>query len=221
MRKALLISALAVVIAILFISTPNGSRSIYGLLSMNGVDESVCPKDLIVVLSGGYNPGPEERYDLLNRETALRVIKGVQLFKECNPRMMVMSGRMMSGKKERQVELMRDLAVELGIPGDKVLLETESINTREHPIYLSKIDIVRPDAEIAVVTSPWHLRRAMIEFHRYFLNAFPVPAYYMSKDFLLTVRDCLPEVDYLTESTLMFRELVGMIWYRLRNLYRG
>src|SRR5690606_41206630 len=72
---------------------------------------------------------------------------------------------------------MKQLAVELGVPEDRIVVEPNARNTREHPIELLRLRVVEPDDTIGVVTSSWHLPRAMREFEKVFPDVVAVPAF--------------------------------------------
>jgi uncharacterized SAM-binding protein YcdF (DUF218 family)/glycosyltransferase involved in cell wall biosynthesis len=61
----------------------------------------------------------------------------------------------------REAEIMRDLAVSHGVPAEAIVLETQAINTYEN---VQRVDaILRPRgwSEILLVSSPYHMRRAV------------------------------------------------------------
>jgi uncharacterized SAM-binding protein YcdF (DUF218 family) len=114
---------------------------------------------------------------------------------------------------------MAETARNLGVPSAALLLEPHSRNTREHPIEGLKVPGVSPSTPITVVTSPWHMRRALNEFCRYFEHVQPDAAAAMMHT-RVGWQDFIPDADTLVFNTTLLREWVGMIWYANRNSVR-
>lgn len=172
----------------------------------------------VVVLSGGYTRGQTPEEDYLCGESIMRVIKGVHLFKRKNARWLVLSGWSIGGPKGRDGELMRDLSLELGVPLQKIRLETNSRNTMEHPVELLKFSDIDPKEPIAIVTSEWHIPRTMQEFRRYYQKPLPVPASSQDGFNPKGFQNYIPNIDTLSYSTTLIHEQIGIIWYKLRHI---
>lgn len=188
-------------------------------LEIIGSYEIACPQNTVVVLGGGYLPSENPTLEELNGESALRVIKGVEVFKKCGANLLIVSGREKIGRKERHAELMRNVAVRLGVPEDHILMEVDSTNTREHAICLNASGRLDRGSRISVVTSPWHLRRAMGEFKRYYDDIKPVAAYDMRSAETLSARLLPPNATALNDSVTLVHEYIGSMWYQLLNRY--
>ena len=61
----------------------------------------------------------------------------------------------------REAEIMRDLAVSHGVPADALVLETQASNTYRNVVNVSAILQSRGWSEIVLVSSPYHMRRAV------------------------------------------------------------
>lgn len=213
--RTISIVGVSFVVVLIMLCTPLGSQVIYKLMIKINNDIGRCPVESVVVLGGGYIAAKDHEDDQLNGETALRLLKGVRVFRECHAKQLVVSGRTHSGDKYRQGQLMKDMAVQYGVPKDIIVMETDSMNTREHPIYIHRMGILDGDDRIAVVTSPWHMRRAMIEFHRYYSDVMPIDAYYIPTNISLSFPNWLPQTEYLDRSAKMVQELIGVLWYKV------
>jgi uncharacterized SAM-binding protein YcdF (DUF218 family) len=166
----------------------------------------------VVVLDGGYAKGKVPGRDRLGGVTAGRVFCGVDGFKQSGAKWLVMSGG------GRSVELMRDLAIEQGVPPQQILLEPLSRNTFEHPLEVRKLAQVSEADTLAIVTDAFHIPRAMREFKRYFPRAFPVPCDVQASP-TVGPRQFLPQVGALGRSTSMLHEYLGVVWYGVRHLW--
>ena len=131
------------------------------------------PPDAVVVLAAGYTPGPSPDEDRLVWETFMRVNRGVKAYHSTAAKWLVLSGGSKSAPK-RQCELMRRLAIRLDVLRERIILETKSRNTWDHPRCLSSMARFHPESRLIVSSSPYHLRRAMREFRHFFPKAVPV-----------------------------------------------
>ena len=119
---------------------------------------------------------------------------------------------------DRLAQLMADAAMRRGAPTSAILLEPRSINTREHPIEALKLPGVTSTTPIAVVTSDWHIRRAKQEFRRYFQQVYNYPAPPLQG--APGVQSLIPSAESLGANTLLLREWVGILWYKILGLKR-
>lgn len=186
-------------------------------LGLDSIYEYSCPVDAVVVLSAGVKIGNNRGLDQLNGESMLRVAKGAEVFKRCGAERLVLSGGGRWGDKNIHTTLMKAFALRFGVLESQIILEPDSMNTREHAINLSKMDGFDLGAKLAIVTSPWHLRRSMIEFRKYFPNSVPVAAYFQPTEESFSLGDWLPRAEFLLESTWMIHEYIGIGWYKVLN----
>jgi uncharacterized SAM-binding protein YcdF (DUF218 family) len=122
------------------------------------------PEDLrveaIVVLG---NRPPTDVSGRVMPETNRRVERGVELYQRGHAPILLMTG----GPAPRgaiESEVMRSLAVELGVPEDAIRIETKSRNTIENARFTKQLLSEQGEAthrpKIILVTSPYHLGRA-------------------------------------------------------------
>lgn len=216
-------TTIAVVVLLAFMSTPVANRCIYAVIESGVSDKIECPFDIVMVLGGGYYPGSEEFKDVLTEESIARVNKGVQVFKTCGAKYYLVSGRMKQGSPDRHCKLMADMSKGLGVPEDKIVLDANSINTRDHVVRLERMGIAEKSDRIAVITSPWHMKRSIHEFIRVFPNSVGIAAYPASyvRGSKIGVLDWMPQAQALERTTLPFHEIIGMAWYRIVNIVQG
>lgn len=178
--------------------------------------ETLSLLDEVVILSGNYIKGTNPEQDELGGSTLSRTICGVRAFKRSNARWLIFTGGSGDAHIERIVELERAIALDMGISLDRILLEPFSHNTFEHPQGLLKLNEVHSTDIIGVVTSAWHMPRAIGRFEHYFRTAVPIPCDFHSRAASQGLLDYLPQADALTLSTQMLQEYLGELWYRLR-----
>lgn len=176
----------------------------------------------ILVLGGGYDEGRRPKDDSLSEESIRRVITGVALLKQYPQAMLVMSGRAdkQSGRKADHLgQLMADVAKRYGASSQSVMLEARSSVTREHPIEALRLPGMTRDTPIAVVSSPWHLRRAKQEFGRYFSQVAYVPSFASVTP--MNGYAFVPSSYALAKNVTYLCEWVGIFWYRIVALHEA
>jgi uncharacterized SAM-binding protein YcdF (DUF218 family) len=173
--------------------------------------------DVIVVLAGGLNRGQDVIQDELTGLTYSRTVAGIRAFKSSNARIIVMSGGARDIKNTSMVDAMRSLAIEMGVPVDKIRVDPLSRNTFEHPVMVLDLPGINKIDRIGVATSAWHLPRAMTEFRRYFSNAAAIPCDYSGFGSTNGWLNFIPSAGALEKSTTIIHEFIGGYWYRVRH----
>ena len=160
--------------------------------------------DVIVVLSGGrYDDGP------LNDAALERTVTAVRLYRQGLAPRLLFTGGPCCGQSTSS--LMANLAVELGVPRSAILLEEQSLRTRDSATYSAAILRTHRMRTAILVTSPLHLLRAKLTF-----ESSGVPVF--------TVRETERNLLLLSsaeERIAIFRsaihEYLGLAFYRLRG----
>ena len=114
-------------------------------------------QDVILVL--GYSTNSEDPV------FRVRVEKAAELYQAGEAQQIIMSGccSMKLDKRPPATEaaVMRDYAVDLGVPPSAILLEEESVDTLGN-FYFSKVRLLEPLSwfHVGVVSTPWHVWRS-------------------------------------------------------------
>lgn len=122
--------------------------------------------EVIVVLGGGIR-----RVGMLSDTSRTRITKAVGLFKKLKPKALVISGKWSLGyryiPKRTEAAAGAELAVQLGMPSDKVLTETESMETIGNAYFVKK-RILEPKRwrRVLIVSSDFHISRAGYVFKK-------------------------------------------------------
>lgn len=113
------------------------------------------PADAIVVFAGGVGESgrPHQGYEE-------RVAWAVELYRAGYADKLIFSSGY--SYRFREPEVMKALAVSLGIPAEDIILETRALNTRENVTRTRAILERRGWDEILLVSSPYHMRRASL-----------------------------------------------------------
>lgn len=108
--------------------------------------------DIIVVVSGG--------------EIKARVKEGVWLYNSDFAPKILFSGAAKEGDVSNALSMKR-IAISLGVSPDDILVEEESRDTEENAEFSSKIIKGFGAESIILTTSPYHQRRAYLNFKKY------------------------------------------------------
>ena len=125
------------------------------------VAEDLRPRPVIVVLCGGCRYSGQ-----LNEATTARVEHGVRLLQRGLAPSLILSGGRSTPHRPSCAPRMKALALALGAPGDKIIVEDRSSRTVENAREVTALLRARGMLAIVLVTSPLHMRRAKLCFER-------------------------------------------------------
>jgi uncharacterized SAM-binding protein YcdF (DUF218 family) len=169
----------------------------------------------IVVLGGGYNDqSPEYGGEAaLAPEAEKRAIYGLELAKSFNLPLVYSGGTSFAvTTKGSEAEAAGRLWQSLGVPKARITLEKESLDTKTNA---SNVATLLKGKRIVLVTSAYHMPRAMLSFQKAGMSAIPAPTYYMAKRSPCMWPDYLPSVWALETSFSALHEYIGLPYYRL------
>ncbi len=165
----------------------------------------------IVVLGGA---GKTDKLSPADRTGAsiFRVLEGVRLWKKVPGSKLVLSG-MGFGPEANNPKLMGRLAIELGVASDSLIIKAQAWDTAQEATLFSKLVEGEP---FALVTSAYHMPRAMMLFRMLGLHPIPSPCEFKAKVWPRWYRWFIPDAEALLDSTLVIHEYIGMVWAKLQ-----
>jgi len=176
--------------------------------------EGPLKADAIVVLGGGVRDlswvpaGPEPAGGSLER-----LVAAVQLARKQHLPLVITGG---SGETSpgavREADAMADTAIKLGFPAKDIVTENRSRNTWENAEAVQKLVQGRT---IVLVTSAFHMRRAVGMFKKMGFSVIPAPAGYASQTRQGSSTDYLPQASALAISSQAIAEHLSLSWYRM------
>lgn len=175
--------------------------------------------DTVVVLGAGSHPSGGLRTEAeLSGTTYSRLYNGVKVFKQSDANLLGLCGGRSKGSPESDAEVMKALAVYMGVPSEKILAETQSGNTVENAVRLVALLPAEGNRCIGLVTSATHMLRAEKVFRKQFPDhtIVPVPTNYLYDKTVWGVNIAIPSVWALEQSTIALHEWIGILWYSLR-----
>ena len=172
----------------------------------------------IAVLGGGHGDAPAlSAGQRLSQSARARLTEGVRLALALPDTWLVVSGPRNSTDDEdipappTHARVLADAAVELGFPRARIVEIDTARDTAEETLALRRL---AGDDTVALVTSAWHLPRAMRLAESAGLRAFPCPADYLGgrnakiSPFAWLVWDA----ESLANTTRAWREYLGRAW---------
>lgn len=177
-----------------------------------------APRDeyaAILVLGGILQPPPQESNAPPELSAAVdRLWLAARLHRSgLAPRIVVSGGSRPSASGVvlvPEAESMKQVLVELGVPSGAIVAETRSLNTRENITESSRK--IGSGARVALVTSAFHMPRALSEARAAGLDAHAFPAdFLVPPDGRVQFQNWLPNPDALVLSTLAIKEHLGML----------
>lgn len=220
--RTLALGLTGVTVLLVFTATPVAYRAVKGSLDVDPERGPLPDSGILVVLGGGYVPGPSPEEDVLAEESTRRVLHAVSVWRNRPGSIMLLSGAQVdpSGARApgRLAELMSTVARAHGVPADRMRIDGRSRNTREHPVQALRLAAVTSATPLILVTSDWHTRRARREFCRYFVRVHLSPSTAAPSPFGWS--SFVPSAASLESTTTLLREWVGMLWYLVRGAGR-
>ena len=170
----------------------------------------------IVVLGGGTVLGsPETRQGTLKPDAMKRAVYGHQLHMAYGLPV-VLTGGTPAGYPDEppEAQVAADLLLSLGSTQEQLRLETESRDTWENARY---VDALICNETVVLVTSAYHMARAVRSFAAHGFTVVPAPTDYKAKRGGYSFLSFLPSIESLRESTTALHEYLGFLYYRFRT----
>jgi uncharacterized SAM-binding protein YcdF (DUF218 family) len=198
---------------LVFLSTGVATLIFDQILATETSPNSDWSPEFIFVLGGGYEVGDNEVQDFLGTESIRRVNAASALWQKYPKSTVVFSGNQPGTEDDREStrhgELSSEHAISLGLDKSRIIIESASSNTREHPIEALELSGVKRDSKIAIVTSDFHLRRATGEFKEHFANVESFGTGDAASG--LSWLDFVPLATHLDENAYRMKEFAGLL----------
>jgi uncharacterized SAM-binding protein YcdF (DUF218 family) len=192
---------------------------------------TVIPRaDVVVVLGGGLRPALAPRQGVEVAEGGDRLLTGVRLLRQGKAPLLLTSGGTVSftanDPAPPEAETARTLAMELGVPANRILLNPGSRTTAEEAKAIDRLGRQRGWTRLLLVTSAFHMPRSLASFRRHTrLQVVPVACDYQLPSRANhgrptlgnTLLDLMPDAAALALSSVALKEHLGLLVYRLKG----
>jgi uncharacterized SAM-binding protein YcdF (DUF218 family) len=148
-----------------------------------------------------------------------RLVAAYDLLRGGRARTVIVTGGFVDAKDDEGAEasvLARQLEA-WGIAKNRILVEPRALNTRENAVETAKIVREKGFNRLVLVTSAFHMKRALGCFRAVGLEPDALPVDFRSYDPALYGSSWTPRAQHLQESTAALREIAGRIVYKLRG----
>jgi uncharacterized SAM-binding protein YcdF (DUF218 family) len=171
-----------VLAAYAFLSTPLGADFVAAPLARTFTSirepEQAAGIDTMVVLSAGgevYRAYGDEIAEM-GKATSFNALEAARLYKLLSPRTVIASGGIVDPETRRvsEAEILAAGLARLGVPRERILLESRSRTTREQAVNVAEILEKRGTRRFLLVTGADHMPRARATFRE--LGLQPVPS---------------------------------------------
>ncbi len=163
--------------------------------------------DVIVILGGGaYNTG------ILKEDSTKRLLTGFVLHKQTGLPIILSGGASVGALPE--AEIMKNLLLTLGVDKGRIYTDVNSKDTKENAQEVKKLCQRLACKKVVLVSSAYHMKRAVISFKRVGLEVSPYPTDF-KRDLRYNLYSFLPKMGVLADSYKALREYLGMLWYSL------
>lgn len=173
-------------------------------LYLNGATAIVC-------LGGGTVQGVIEGNSIgaLSRSSTKRALNAFKLSKKLNLPLYASGGIVYTNVKEKsEAEMFKEFWIELGVDANNIIVETESRDTKENA---QNIRTLIEGKKIVLVTSAFHMKRAVTYFTKAGFNVIPAPCDYIAENSIYGIESYLPSVSYLFASYQALHEYAGLL----------
>ena len=182
--------------------------------------ETLQQADAIVVLGGGIRPAMPPRFaypDLYSY--ADRIWHAARIYRSGKaPRVIVSGGNLpWLGERQTEAEAMRSVLIELGVASEAIVLERDSRSTRENAAYTARLLSELGIERVLLVTSAFHMQRALASFRAVGIDAIPAPTDFQAVPEDQHLLRWLPDIGALLASSIAIKEYLGLWVYRWRG----
>lgn len=173
-------------------------------------DLESCGADVIVFLGGGAIKDVQDvdGEGNLTSSASSRLLTAVRIQRLLNIPIILSGGQLYSDSGEEAIIAGRILQ-SLDVPTDKIILETKSLNTTQNAIYSAEIIREKNFHKPLVVTSAFHMRRAVLNFSGQGLEIIPYPTNFsVAKHEEFHYNDLRPQAAALLLNVTVMQEIL-------------
>jgi len=171
--------------------------------------------DVLILLGGGAN---DQAPDLTgvgspSDEALARIITAVRLQNQLQIPIIVSGGKVYINT-QAEAQIVKRFLVDLGVPVARIIVEDQSRDTFENAIYSNRICKKNNYRTPILVTSAYHMKRAVMSFKKAGMEVVPFPAGYKTwQNRRYGWHDYLP--DSFDNAQAAIKEYMGLIYTRL------
>lgn len=173
--------------------------------------------DVIVLLGGGIH---DRVPDLTGSgapsgDALARLVTAARAYQTLHLPMIVSGGKAAAGRMT-EAEIDRRFLTDLGVPAKMVIMEDKSSDTMENAQKCGEILRRHGFTHPLLVTSAYHMRRAVADFEKAGVKVTPLPAqFFVFPERTYVWDDILPDAGALKASATALKEYLGILYNQL------
>lgn len=168
--------------------------------------------DVIVMLGGGATldtPNLDFKGHL-SGYSANRLLTTIELYKKLNIPIIISGGKVFSSSGSESV-IARNILISIGVPKNMIFIDNRSVNTTENAKYTKAIMGNHNFKNPILVTSAFHMPRAVKQFNKFNVKVLPFPTDYQTNvDEKFEVNELLPSGSGILNLSLSIKEYLGL-----------
>ena len=201
-------------------STPAAVNLLMKWIEMPPVTRSQLKRryDAVVVLTGMVDLDADSGENREFLESVDRILAGVDFIRHDRARLLIISGGTgnIFNNSVKEASVLKQFALQYGIDEERILVESDSRNTYENAKNTAALIRRNDFSTILLVTSSFHMRRALACFRKQDLDPDIYPVDFRSSA-IFQPTDLVPTAESLFQTGTVLREVVGYISYRIQG----
>ena len=209
-QKTLALLIFSVTFAFYLISTNLVAGFLIGSLEETYSPPEKFEGDVIVVLGGGaFADVPDiDGEGALCAAPSSRLLTALRLYKKTGAPILLSGGQVYEDSGA-EAKIAKRTLISLGVPEKDIIVEDKSVNTTQNARFSAKIMREKNFKQPILVTSAFHMRRAMLNFKNMGYECVPAPCDYMaSRRRIFHYAKLRPQSESLYMSVTVFQELL-------------
>lgn len=173
--------------------------------------------DVIILLGGGVRDKSPDLSGIgaPGGDTMIRIVTAVRLQKRLDVPILVSGGRVYRHLSDEATIIMRFL-MDLGVPEEKIIIEDRSRDSIENARFAKRLCEEKGFNRPLIVTSAYHIRRAVFSFNKVGLGVVAVPSGFETwPEKRYGWIDYLPAADELEKTSTSIHEYLGLLFYKI------
>lgn len=172
----------------------------------------------VVVLGSGHISDPAlPLTSQLGGAALSRITEAVVILRQLpDAGLIVMGGRVYDPLPH--AEVMRDMAVALGVGADRIIADPAPMSTREEVATARRVVAAEP---FVLVTSAVHMPRAVRMFREAGMRPVPAPTGHASAPLAFSLDSLFPSLSRIGEAETVEYELLGSAWQKILTMVGG
>ena len=185
----------------------------------------VAPGRTAIVLLGSgslrFRDWSDNQLALIDPIGASRLLEASRVFHLLDAAYILSSGGLatVTDRNRPSGETMADTLVTLGVPKERILVETESRTTRHEALIIKEMLSAHPVDHVVLVTSQFHMRRSVGTFKAAGIEVIPAIVR-EPQAFDTWLEKLVPTDKGLKDSAMAAHEVLGIVAYGVRGWYR-